>query len=275
MSLTLLPVATKLQPLSEYLSRQLSKGPVHHSVSGTLALRRDRSVNATMLINSLYRPVAGHDVADVIADYPLGIIVASELVATHMPMLAVRDPDGSLVIEGHIPLSDPLHTVLAEGQEVLLIFPGPSAYISPDWYTHTGLPTYDFEPIHIRGRATIMTQPALEDHLRRLIDHHERRVRPRQEGPDTAASGGAHGRWRMNDSAEDSMHQLLGAIAGFRLRPLSVEFKSKIGQNRPADEVPITAEHLSLMRHPDASYLADLMERLSAARGVENSPASR
>lgn len=56
-----------------------------------------------MLINPLYQPVAGHDFADLIADYPLGIIVGSELVATHMPMLAVREPDGSVVVESHIP----------------------------------------------------------------------------------------------------------------------------------------------------------------------------
>lgn len=225
-----------------------------------------------MLINPLYQPVAGHDFADLIADYPLGIIVGSELVATHMPMLAVREPNGSVVVEGHIPLADPLHTVLAAGREVLLIFPGPSAYISPDWYTHAGLPTYDFEPVHIRGQATMMDQPALEDHLRRLIDHHENRVRPRQEGPDTAAPGSSSGPWRMNDSAEDSMHRLLRVIAGFRLRPRSVEFKSKIGQNRPADEVPITAQHLSLMRHPDARYLADLMKRVTVPRDDTDPP---
>ena len=37
-----------------------------------------------MLINPLYQPVAGHDFTDVIADYPLGIIVGSELMAAHL-----------------------------------------------------------------------------------------------------------------------------------------------------------------------------------------------
>ena len=225
-----------------------------------------------MLINPLYRPVTGHDFADVIADYPLGIIVGSELVATHMPMLPAREADGSVVVEGHIPRADPLHSVLAEGHEVLVIFPGPSAYISPDWYTRAGLPTYDFEPVHIRGRATMMDRPALEDHLRRLVVHHEQRVRPRQVDPDTVRSAGSSGPWRMDDSAEESMGRLLSAIAGFRLRPGSVEFKSKIGQNRPADEVPTTAEHLFLMRHPDARYLADLMNRLNTPRDAKDPP---
>lgn len=225
-----------------------------------------------MLINPLYRPVTGHDFADVIADYPLGIIVGSELVATHMPMLPVREADGSVVLEGHIPRADPLHSVLSEGHEVLVIFPGPSAYISPDWYTHAGLPTYDFEPVHIRGRATMMDRPALEEHLRRLIDHHEERVRPRQVGLDTATPAGSSGPWRMDDSTEESMGRLLSAVAGFQLRPRTVEFKSKIGQNRPADEVPTTTEHLSLMRHPDARYLADLMKRLTMPRDEKDPP---
>lgn len=68
------------------------------------------------------------------------------------------------------------------------------------------------------------------------------------------------------------MHRLLRVIAGFRLRPRSVEFKSKIGQNRPADEVPITAQHLSLMRHPDARYLADLMKRVTVPRDDTDPP---
>ncbi|MBD2762235.1 FMN-binding negative transcriptional regulator [Kocuria sp. cx-116] len=225
-----------------------------------------------MLINALYQPVAGHDFTHVIADYPLGIIVGSELVAAHMPMLTVREADGSVVIEGHIPRADPLHTVLAEGREVLLIFPGPSAYISPDWYTRAGLPTYDFEPVHIRGRATMMDQPALEDHLRRLTDHHEKRVRPRQEGPDNAQSAGPSGPWRMDDRAEETMGRLLSAIAGFRLRPRTVEFKSKIGQNQAADEVASTADRLSLMRHPDAHYLADLMKRMATPPNEKGPP---
>lgn len=254
------------------LSPPLKQGPAHHTVSGSLALDADHGVNAVMLINPLYQPVAGHDFTDVIADYPLGIIVGSELVAAHLPMLPVREPDGSVVIEGHIPRADPLHTVLAEGREVLVIFPGPSAYISPDWYTHAGLPTYDFEPVHIRGRATMMEQLALEDHLRRLIDHHEERVRPPQVGPDTGTSAGSSGPWRMNDSAEESMGRLLSAIAGFRLRPRTVEFKSKIGQNRPADEVPTTADHLARMRHPDAGYLADLMNRVTTPRDDKDPP---
>lgn len=222
-----------------------------------------------MLINPLYRPVAGHTFVDVIADYPLGIIVASGPVATHMPMLAVHDPDGSVVIEGHIPVADPVHPAVAHGSELLLIFPGPSAYISPDWYARAGLPTYDFEPVHIRGRATLMDGPAMEDHLRRLVEHHETTVRSRQQGSDV----GSPGPWRMDGRAEDSMRQLMGSIAGFRLRPETVEFKSKIGQNRPAEDIPAKIEHLSRMQDPSARYLADLMERLRASRHGETPPA--
>ena len=229
-----------------------------------------------MLINSLYRPVAGHTFADVIDDYPLGIIVGADLVATHMPMLAIRQPDGSVMIEGHVPVADPLNSVLTSGAEVLLIFPGPSAYISPDWYSHPGLPTYDFEPVHIRGRASVMDRPALEDHLRRLVDHHETRVRPRQEGPHSAGSGnracGPGGPWRIDDRAKNTVRQLADAITGFRLRPRSVEFKSKIGQNRPAQDIPTKAAHLSRMQHPDARYLAALMERLQASRQADAPP---
>ena len=76
----------------------------------------------------------------------------------------------------------------------------------------------------------------------------------------------------MDDSTEESMGRLLSAIAGFRLRPRTVEFKSKIGQNRPADEVPTTAGHLSRMRHPDARYLADLMNRVTTPRDDKDPP---
>lgn len=227
-----------------------------------------------MLINPLYRPVAGHSFADVIDDYPLGIVVCSELVATHMPMLAVRNQDGSVDIEGHVPRADPLYPALARGADLLLIFPGPSAYVSPDWYTHVGLPTYDFEPVHVRGRASLMDNAALEGHLRRLIEHHETRVRPRQEGGN-APSSSTSGPWSMDGPAKDSMQRLLQAIAGFRIRPDAVEFKSKIGQNRPADERPTTAQHLARLQHPDARYLADLMERCTDPRDGTNPPTGR
>ena len=71
------------------------------------------------------------EVAALMAAFPLACLVAETpegLVANHLPLLA--GPDGALI--GHVALANDLHRLVAEGQEVMAVFRGEEAYVSPN-----------------------------------------------------------------------------------------------------------------------------------------------
>jgi transcriptional regulator len=65
--------------------------------------------------------------------------------ATHLPFLldAERGPNGTLL--AHMARANPQWQVFKSSQEVLVIFQGPHAYISPSWYeVELSVPTWNY-----------------------------------------------------------------------------------------------------------------------------------
>jgi transcriptional regulator len=175
-------------------------------------------------------------VAALIEAAPLACVVAQTaegLVANHLPLLAA--PDGALI--GHVALANEMHRVVAEGQEVLAIFRGPDAYVSPNWYpskaeTHRAVPTWNYTVAHLSG--TISFQH--DDHAKRaavalLTRAHERRT------------NGANA-WRMADAPADYMTTMLSNIVAFRITVTRVLANAKLSQNREARDFAGVVEGL-------------------------------
>lgn len=72
-----------------------------------------------------------------------------------MPLL--RAPDGSLV--GHVAQANAMHRLIDEEQEVLAIFRGPDAQISPNFFPskadhHRHVPTWNYQAVPIDGTTS-------------------------------------------------------------------------------------------------------------------------
>jgi len=155
---------------------------------------------------------------------PLACIVAQTaqgLVANHVPLLAA--PDGTLI--GHVALANEMHRLITDGQDVLAIFRGDDAYVSPNFYPtkaehHRHVPTWNYQVVHVHGsirfRHDTQAKRAAVGLLTRV---HERRVNG------TSA-------WRMADAPQDYMAQMLDGIVAFRIDVSRVLAKSKLSQNR-------------------------------------------
>jgi transcriptional regulator len=164
------------------------------------------------------------EIAEVIRSAPLACIVAQTaegLIANHIPLLAAAD--GTLI--GHVALANDMHRLIAEGQQVLVIFRGDDAYISPNYYPtkaehHRHVPTWNYQVVHIHGIITfqhdVQTKRAAVGLLTR---DHERRVNGAQA-------------WRMADAPVDYMDQMLASIVAFRVSVQRTLAKSKLSQNR-------------------------------------------
>ena len=147
-----------------------------------------------------------------------------ELIASQIPFLVARR-DGNVLLQGHIARANPQVANLDDGGEVLAIFPGPHAYISPGWYeAGPAVPTWNYASVHAYGTARAIRDP---DWLRELLDRLSTRHEAREAVP-----------WRMRDLPQAYLEAMLGGIVGIEIAVSRLEGKFKLSQNRPASDRP-------------------------------------
>lgn len=167
---------------------------------------------------------------DFIDRHPLGMLVRvvdGSPVADHVPMLLARDsvPQGSL--QGHVARANPLCRSAADGAEVLVVFRGADAYISPSAYASKRVdgkvvPTWNYSVVHARGRIVLHDD---EQWLRALVSRLTDRFERNRPEP-----------WAVSDAPEDYLRAMLRAIVGFEIRITELIGKFKASQNRSAED---------------------------------------
>ena len=136
-----------------------------------------------------------------------------ELFSTHLPFLFSKDKKN---ITCHLARQNPQSANL-EGQEVLITLSGPHAYISPSWYTAPGVPTWNYQAIHIYGTAKVFTDP---ERLKVVVDSLTNKYESAFESP-----------WQPDYKAS-----MLRAIVGVEIAITRVQGKYKLSQNRSLED---------------------------------------
>ena len=139
--------------------------------------------------------------------------------ASHLPVL-LDEASGQL--RSHMARANPQWKQFSPEKEVLCIFHGPHAYISPSWYadSHT-VPTWNYGAVHVYGRPALVDNP---DALKQIVVDTTEKYEALMPEP-----------WRLPLSAEE-LGRMLKAIVGFTIEITRVEGKFKLGQNKtPAD----------------------------------------
>lgn len=179
-----------------------------------------------MYLPEHFKEIDPEEISAVIAAAPLGCVVANTaegLIANHMPILA--DKRGELV--GHIALANDMHRLIAEGQEVLVIFRGVDGYVSPNFYPSKAehrkqVPTWNYQVVHVHGTISFQhDESSKRAAVGLLTREHERRINGEKA-------------WRMADAPADYMTDMLGKIVAFRIAVTRTIAKSKLSQNRNA-----------------------------------------
>jgi len=187
---------------------------------------------------------------DAIERYSFAMLVSQSsdgLEASHLPLLLDRQagPQGTLV--GHMARAN-LQWQRAAGQEVLAIFSGPHAYISPRWYEAQGVvPTWNYVAVHAYGRLSLVENAAeVEALLRRTIEAYE----SSQPNP-----------WRLSEP-KDFVERLARQIVAFRIPIERLEGKWKLNQNHPAERREKVAAVLEQRDDDNSKEIAELMQAL-------------
>ena len=185
-----------------------------------------------------------------IAAHPFGLLLTrrgDEPVGGHVPFLLSRSDAGPAVLTTHVARANRQWRDLAEDGRVLVVFTGPHAYVSPRWYPEpaAAVPTWNYQAVHVRGRAEIMDTQDLLAHLAAAAAHYE------SDGP-----------WRLADMDPAAFQPRLQAIVGLRVTIETVTAKFKLSQNKTGAQRRGISRGLRRQHDPDSTRIADLMDRL-------------
>jgi transcriptional regulator len=153
---------------------------------------------------------------DLIAAHPLGMLVThSEGLpdADHLPF-DVYASEG--VLRTHVARRNPVWR--RDGQQVLVVFRGPSGYATPDRVEkeETGgrvVPTWTYNVVHVHGRLRTIDEPAW---LLAQVTHLTDRMEHMQAEP-----------WAVSDAPNDYIEGMLSAIVGIEIVIERIEGKWK------------------------------------------------
>lgn len=158
---------------------------------------------------------------------PLATLVtlsSSGLNANHIPLhLSVEtSPLGTL--RGHVARANAVWSDYVREVDVLAIFNGPDAYISPSWYatkveTGKAVPTWNYAVAHAYGQLRVIDDASwLRAHLEALTAHNEAAL------PEP---------WHVADAPQDYIDKMLAAVVGIEIEIVRLTGKWKMSQNQP------------------------------------------
>lgn len=166
-----------------------------------------------------------------VRDHPLGLLVTlgeQGLDANPIPFLLdpVLDAEGGGpgVLRAHVARANPVWREARGDVETLVVFQGPQAYVSPNWYpskaeTGKAVPTWNYITVQARGRLVVRDDAAwVRQLVTRLTERHEAtQARP----------------WAVSDAPPEYIKAMLRAIVGIEIPLSSLRGKWKMNQNHP------------------------------------------
>jgi transcriptional regulator len=148
------------------------------------------------------------------------------LIGTPLPLFLVPDEGEYGTLYGHVARANAQGRLPPAG-DAMAIFMGPDAYVSPSWYPSKQehgkvVPTWNYVAIHAYGPVEFFDE---SDRLLGLVT----RLTNRHEGPRAEP-------WAVTDAPEDYIRAQLRGIVGVRLPIARLDGKTKMSQNRTAED---------------------------------------
>ena len=172
-------------------------------------------------------------------------------IATHMPVEVVEEDEGKLTIYGHISRANPQWKTFG-AQEILLIFQGAHTYISPRWYNHVNVPTWNYMMIHVYGKVRLLQHDEVFALLSRLVRAHE---------TDTA--------YRLEGLPQDFVEKEIKGMVGFAIDVTRIDAGYKLSQNRNDEDHANIVQELMKRSDTDSVKVANAMREKRKASGSQ------
>jgi len=176
--------------------------------------------------------------------------------ANHLPFELAPEPAPLGTLCGHVARANPVWRDFSPEIDTLVIFHGPSTYVSPSWYrtkqtTGEVVPTYNYTAVHAYGRLKIIDDP---EWLRGLVNRLTERFEAARSDP-----------WKVTDAPKAFIEKQLQAIVGIEITISQLLGKWKASQNRPVADREGVVKGLSESNDADSLALAELVRERSKA----------
>ena len=204
-----------------------------------------------------------------VEEYPLATIIKSSdksstkqantiFDAQHVPLYWHSDNHQPHCLYGHVARNNPL---VARGlkSDVLCIFQGPQAYISPRWYPTKqqhgkAVPTWNYVAVHIHGTLSIIeeahkTIEVIEGLSNKMEAETEAKLQQR---------------WQLSDAPKEYIEKMLQGIVGIEITIESIEGQCKLSQNQPAINIDGVVNGLGESTQPMAKLMSKQMAQAIA-----------
>jgi transcriptional regulator len=161
-------------------------------------------------------------IQEFIEEYPFAFMTGSFLsgaqVATQIPVLR-EERNGELYLQGHIMRKTDHHKALMENPNALLVFTGPSCYVSASWYSNPQIgSTWNYMSVHAAGQVQFMTDDELIAFMRKMTLKFEK--------------GDSQSPTFYDNLPDSFLNKMMPAIVGFEIKVERLENVFKLSQNR-------------------------------------------
>ena len=129
-----------------------------------------------MYIPEIYKNENQEEIIDFLKKNSFGILINQNngnIAATHIPLELEINENGKQYLEGHISKENPQWKSFENDNSILAVFSGPHSYISPSWYDHENVPTWNYIAVHVHGKVKILDDKRAILSLKKLIDKYE------------------------------------------------------------------------------------------------------
>ncbi|WP_313803994.1 FMN-binding negative transcriptional regulator [Cytobacillus sp.] len=201
-----------------------------------------------MYIPKYFKVTNNDEIWDFAQNHSFGTIISTEQgkpIATHLP-LGVNKKGDDYYITGHMAYGNPQWRTFETCEDVLVMFQGPHAYVSSSWYSHENVPTWNYQAIHMYGKASILDKNELIKELTRMLEKYEQN----REKPVL---------W--DKLPPELLETQLKGIVGFKIKVEEIQAAYKLSQNRNETDYMNIIEKLQNEGNPNSKQMAELMEK--------------
>ncbi len=159
---------------------------------------------------------------DFMEAYPFAFMTGSfssgKQVATQIPIL-IEERNNELCFQGHFMRKTDHHRAFSENPNALLVFTGPSCYISASWYSNPQIgSTWNYMSVHVEGQIEFMSDENQIQFMKRLTLKYE--------------NGNTDSPTYYDNLPDQFLNKMMPAIVGFEIKAKRIENVIKLSQNR-------------------------------------------
>lgn len=203
-----------------------------------------------MYVPAEFRETDLDTVFDFIRENPFGTCIhvspEKELEICHIPFISFKK-NSTFTLEGHLAKQNRMAQLLKNGSEITLVFQGPNAYVSSSLYSHSNVPTWNYQVVHVKAKVRILNEEETLSHLEKSISFFEKKRAQ-------ALS--------FSDLDQNLIQHYLPEITAFSFESYDIEAAFKLSQNRNESDYQAITNDLKKSACPFASKTGENMAKI-------------